>query len=106
MKHFASVLRSLALEKPVKATANKVVVNCFNRKELIEILKKRFEGSIPKQHNLMEMENEELFKLIGDEMYLISYMSEKWSLEVVNATSVKKVVTSSKPNLLVGGKGK
>ena len=88
-----------------------VVVNCFNRKELIEILKKRFEGAIPKEYNLMEMENEELFQLIGNEMYLISYMSEKWSRKVTNATTVKNSATSvnkvsSKSNSTISGKGK
>ena len=57
------------------------------------------------------MENEELFQLIGDEMYLISYMSEKWSREVANATTVKNSAISAnkvspKSNSTNNAKGK
>jgi len=109
MKHFATVLRNRALDKPVKATKNNLVVGCFNRKELIEILKKRFEGSIPKEHNLMELENEELFKLIGDEMYIISYVTEKWSREDQKPKAnghTKPITNVAKSKSDANGKGK
>lgn len=102
MKHFASVLRNRALDKPMKNKTNTLVVRFFNRQELIEILKKQFEGSIPKEHNLMEMENEELFGLIGNEMYLISFMTEKWSRE----DQKPKTNDNVKPKPQTNGKGK
>jgi len=61
LKRFASVLRKLALgnEKEIKPDTN--VALCLNRKDLIQILKKQFGGTISKEHNLVEMEKEELF---------------------------------------------
>ena len=78
LKHFASVLRKLALgkEKEIKTDTN--VAHCLNRKDLIQILKKQFGGTIPKEHDLVEMEKVELFGLIQNEMLIISYMTEKW----------------------------
>jgi hypothetical protein len=67
----------------------------FSRKELIDIIKKRFDGSIPKEHNLAEMENEELVALIEDEMYIISYVTETWTREPREANN-KKLISKAK----------
>lgn len=82
MKYFSMVLRKrangeLRTIKDIGADLTKY----FTRKELIEIITKKFKGTIPKEFNLIEMENEELLQVIGDEMYIISYVTEKWSLE-------------------------
>ena len=82
MKHFAAVLRGRALgTQKAPSISNKVAIY-FSRKELIEIIKSRFGGSIPKEHNMIEMENSELLSLIGDELFIISYMTDKWSKEI------------------------
>lgn len=78
LKHFASVLRKLALGKEKEITTDTNVAHCLTRKDLIQIVKKQFGGTIPKQHDLIEMEKIELFELIGNEMLIISYMTEKW----------------------------
>lgn len=82
MKHFASVLRGRALGKLKTPSIAPNVSRYFSRKELIEIIMKRFDGSIPKEHNLVELENEELVALIKDEIYVISYVTEIWSKEL------------------------
>ncbi len=105
LKRFASVLRKLALgnEKEIKPDTN--VAHCLNRKDLIQILKKQFGGTIPKEHDLIEMEKVELFALIENELFIISYMIEKWcgesSLKIGNKKSEKKEPV--KPNS--NGKG-
>ncbi len=78
LKHFASVLRKLALGKEKELTVDTNVAHCLTRKDLIQIVKKQFGGTIPKEHNLVEMEKIELFELIENEMLIISYMTEKW----------------------------
>lgn len=81
LKHFASVLRGLALGKEVKMAVDTNVAHCLTRRDLIQILKRQFGGSIPKEHNLVEMEKSELLELVKDQMLVISYMTEKWSVE-------------------------
>jgi len=82
MKHFSMVLRKRAIgeERTIKDFGADLT-KYFSRKELIEIISKKFNGTIPKEYNLIEMENENLLQVIGDEMFIISYVTEKWSLE-------------------------
>ena len=89
LKHFSSVLRNKATGKQSSSEIDTTVARYLSRKDLIEIIKKRFGGTIPKEHNLVEMENEELLSLIENEMYIISYMTEKWCNESLK-TSEKK----------------
>ena len=82
MKYFSMVLRKRANgEVRTLKDFGSDLTKYFTRKELIEIISKKFNGAIPKELNLIEMENEELLNIIGDEMYIISYVTEKWSLE-------------------------
>lgn len=101
MKHFASVLRGRALGKLKTPSIDPNVSRYFSRKQLIDIINKRFDGSIPKEHNLVEMENEELVALIEDEMYIISYVTETWTRESREAnnknTFSKEKVEPEKP---------
>jgi hypothetical protein len=81
MKYFSMVLRKRAIgEVRTIKDFGSDLTKYFTRKELIEIISKKFNGTIPKEFNLIEMENEELLEVIGDEMYIISYVTEKWSL--------------------------
>lgn len=82
MKYFSMVLRKRAIgeERTIKDFGADLT-KYFSRKELIEIISKKFNGTIPKEYNLIEMENENLLQVIGDEMFIISYVTEKWSLE-------------------------
>ncbi|MFV0571717.1 MAG: hypothetical protein ACK5M1_04690 [Xanthomarina gelatinilytica] len=95
MKHFASVLRGRALGKLKAPSIDPNVSRYFSRKQLIDIIKKRFDGSIPKEHNLAEMEKEELVALVGDEMYIISYVTESWSKELSEKKTPEKPVPST-----------
>jgi len=102
MKFFATVLRNRALGKQTDNLMSKNLAFYFSRKELIELVKKRFGGSIPKEHDLVELENKELLELVGDEMYIISYTTEKWSREPSEAIVPKtdkqeSTVTKSNP---------
>ena len=86
LKHFSSILRNKVTGKELSSEIDKTVVRYLSRKDLIEIIKKRFGGTVPKGHNLMELENEELLSLIENEMYIISYMTEKWCDESFKTT--------------------
>ena len=95
MKYFATVLRNLALEKETESLMSRNLVFYFSRKELIEILKKKFGGTIPKEHNLAEMENRELLELVDNELFIISYVTERWSKE---AKEKKLIPEKPKPS--------
>lgn len=99
MKYFAMVLRNRALGKDTETLMTKNLVFYFSRIELIEILRKKFGGTIPKEHNLVELENKELLGLIGDELFIISYVTEKWSKEISSEKPKPKKVSpgSDKP---------
>ncbi|WP_299884396.1 hypothetical protein [uncultured Lacinutrix sp.] len=91
LKHFAMVMRNLALGKQTDTMMSKNLVFYFTRKELIDMLKKRFNGTIPKQHNLLELENRELLNLIDNDLFIISYVTEKWSKEIVKEAPKKEL---------------
>lgn len=95
MKYFATVLRNLALEKETESLMSKNLVFYFSRKELIEILKKKFDGTIPKKYDLTEMENWELLELIDNELFVISYVTEKWSKETKQEKPASKKTAPS-----------
>ena len=82
MKIFSLVLRERAKAASEFRSISPEMVKFFSRKELIEIITQKFEGELPDELNLMEVENNELLKLIGDDYYLISYVTSKWSKEV------------------------
>ena len=96
LKHFASILRALALGKEVKSTIENNVAHCLTRKDLIQILKKQFGGTIPKEHNLIEMEKPELLGLVKNEMLVISYMTEMWSADGLSPITKKEIVVPVK----------
>ncbi|WP_299223173.1 hypothetical protein [uncultured Psychroserpens sp.] len=97
MKYFATVLRNRALGKETDSLMSKNLAFYFSRKELIEILKKKFNGTIPKEHNLVELENKELLELIGDELFIISYVTEKWSKEISEKKPSTRSSVTQKP---------
>ena len=83
LKHFSSVLSKRA-KTNVSEGISPSILKHFSRRELIEILLSKYTASrpLPKQYNLMEMENEELLSLIGDDMFILSYLAQKWCAEV------------------------
>ncbi len=99
MKHFSAVLRKRALATTeVTEAINPQILKFFTRKDLIQIIADKHGGTIPKEYNLVEMENQELLGIIGDDMYIISYMTQQWSQEqqdVVTEVKAKKEVIKS-----------
>lgn len=89
LRQFSLILKNQSKdEKYQKLTPS--LGEYYSRKDLIEILKKKHGDTLPPDLNLMECENKELLTLIGDDMYLISYSTEKWSKEMV-ATEPAKI---------------
>ncbi len=92
MKHFSAVLRKRALSTvDLNEAINPQILKFFTRKDLIGIIADKHDGTIPKEHNLVELENKELLTIIGDDMYIISYITKKWCEE----TRMKKALLES-----------
>lgn len=82
LKIFSTVLKDRVKSEPQYQSISTEMVKHFSRKELIEIITHNFEGEVPSEFNLVEMENNELLQLIGDDFKIISYVMSKWSKEV------------------------
>jgi hypothetical protein len=82
LKIFSAVLKERVKSEPQYQSISTEMVKHFSRKELIEIITHNFEGEVPSEYNLVEMENNELLQLIGDDFKIISYVMSKWSKEV------------------------
>ena len=81
LKIFSIVLKDRVKSEPQYQSISTEMVKHFSRKELIEIISHNFEGEVPSEFNLVEMENNELLLLIGDDFKIISYVMSKWSKE-------------------------
>ncbi|MPS72467.1 MAG: hypothetical protein E2590_04870 [Chryseobacterium sp.] len=81
LKIFSTVLRDRSKSEQQFQTITPEMVKFFTRKELIEIVTHNFNGNVS-QYNLVEMENEEILLLIGDDYRIISYVMSRWSKEV------------------------
>ncbi|MDD2987128.1 hypothetical protein [Flavobacterium sp.] len=84
MKLFSLVLKNRAKSEPEFREISPEMVKFFSRKELIEIITMIFDGNVPEKHNLVEMENDGLLKLIGDDLYIISYVTQKWCEQIAD----------------------
>jgi len=79
LKHFAIVLRNRSNGKIDPMSLS--LIKYLSRKDLIEIIKKIHAGTIPKGLDLALMENQELLSIIKNEMYIIAFITNKWSEE-------------------------
>lgn len=85
MKIFSSVLRERAKSETEYKAISLEFQKFFSRKELIDIISNKiYKGKVPDEINLTELENSELLNLISDDMYVISYITERWSIESEN----------------------
>ncbi len=80
MKVFSLVFKDRAKSETEYREIHPEIAKFISRKELIEIItQKIYNGEIPEDMNLVEMENQDLLEIIGDDMFIISYVTEKWS---------------------------
>jgi hypothetical protein len=86
MKLFSLVLKERAKEENQTKQISTNLLKFFSRKELIEIINHIYDGVIPEEYELVDMENGELLKVIGDDFSIISYVTNKWSKEVSSET--------------------
>lgn len=82
MKLFSSILKERAKGDSQFKEFTPDLLRYFGRKELIEIINTIYNGAVPEEYNLVETENQGLLKLIGDDLFVISYVTKKWSEEV------------------------
>lgn len=107
MKIFSLVLKNRAKSDLKFKEISPEIGKFFSRKELIEIITKIHGGNLPPDLNLVEMENESLLELIGDDMFILAYVSEKWCQEVIglpNKPPVASPPNSGKPTGTPNGK--
>ena len=64
LKIFSTVLKDRVKSEPQYQSISTEMVKHFSRKELIEIITHNFDGKVPSEYNLVEMENNELLQLI------------------------------------------
>lgn len=78
-KYFSSVLRKRSKGEATNAdTIDPSILKFFTRKELVAILTQKFNGKLPKEVDLVELENEDLLQLIGDDLFILSFLLPKW----------------------------
>ena len=77
-KYFASVLRKRSKGASSDDAIDPSILKFFTRKELVAILNQKFDGKLPKDVDLVELENEDLLQLIGDDLFILSYLVPQW----------------------------
>lgn len=90
LKIFSAVLKDRVKSEPQYQSISTEMVKHFSRKELIEIITHNFEGEVSSEFNLVEMENNELLQLIGDDFKIISYVMSRWSKEVSQLPTLRE----------------
>lgn len=100
MKLFSLVLKERAKEENQTKQISPNLLKFFSRKELIEIINHIYDGVIPEEYELVDMENGELLKVIGDDFSIISYVTNKWSKEVSSETF--EIIPAEKKEEIVG----
>lgn len=97
MRLFSLMLKNRAKEgKPFKQISYDLL-KYFSRKELIEIINHIYDGNIPEEYQLVDMENADLLTVIGDDFCIISYVTNKWSKEVISAPVENKETVKENP---------
>ncbi|MCY1660959.1 hypothetical protein [Chryseobacterium sp. SL1] len=94
LKIFSSVLKDRSKTEPQYQLISPEMVKFFSRKELIEIITHNFDGEVPEEYSLVELENEELLQLIGDDYSIIFYVMGKWSKEALQLPTLQKWMDS------------
>lgn len=90
LKIFSSVLKDRSKTEPQYQLISPEMVKFFSRKELIEIITHNFDGEVPEEYSLVELENEELLQLIGDDYSIIFYVMGKWSKEALQLPTLQE----------------
>lgn len=103
MKLFSLVLKNRAKDEKETKQISADLLKFFSRKELIEIINHIYDGVIPEEYELVDMENEELLKVIGDDFSIISYVTNKWSKEV--SSQPVEIIPSGNKKVEEGEKG-
>lgn len=98
MKHFAGVLRNRANAKAIGKGADLSLLKFLSRKELIEIIKNAHDGTLPKDLDLVELENKELLFHIKDEMFILLYFVGLWCKEDGSTETASITQTVKKEN--------
>ena len=97
MKLFSLMLKNRAKEENNIKQISPDLLKYFSRKELIEIINHIYDGNIPEEYQLVDMENADLLRVIGDDFSIISYVTNKWSKEVISAPVENKETVKENP---------
>ncbi|MGC4129263.1 MAG: hypothetical protein QM564_06820 [Bergeyella sp.] len=94
LKIFSIVLKDRSKSEPQYQSISPDMVKFFTRKELIEIINHIYDDDVPSEYNLVEMENNELLQLIGDDFSIISYVINRWSKDVSKLPTLQEWMDS------------
>lgn len=84
MKHFAAVLRKRAnAEKEMARKIDPVILHYLSRRDVVTIVNEMYKGKVPGNPDLALLENEELLKLIPDDLFIISHILNGWCRELL-----------------------
>jgi len=79
MRLFSAILKERASSENNEKTISPLLLKYLSRKDLIEIITKIYDGELPEELSKVETENAQLLQLIGDDLYVISHMTQVWS---------------------------
>lgn len=78
MKHFAAILRKRANDETTHIGVDQTILRYVTRRDLVEIINQMHQGKLPRHLDLAMLENQELLKLIKDDLFIISHIIQKW----------------------------
>ena len=86
MKHFAIILRKRAsAENETARKTDPLILRYLSRKDIVTIVSEMYKGKVPGNPDLALLENEELLKLIPDDLFIISHILNGWCTELLKS---------------------
>lgn len=84
MKHFATILRKRAnAEKETVRKIDPAILYHLSRRDIVAIVGEMYKGNVPGNPDLAVLENNELLKLIPDDLFIISHVLNGWCRELL-----------------------
>lgn len=90
MKHLATTLRKRATsEKEQTRKIDSAILYYLTRRDIVTLVNEMYKGKVPGNPDLALLENEELLKLIPDDLFIISHILNGWCQELLKQPTVQ-----------------
>ncbi len=91
MKHFASILRKRANEeKEPQRKINPSILYLLSRRDIVAIVGEMYKGNVPGNPDLAVLENNELLRLIPDDLFIISHVLNGWCQKLLEVQETEQ----------------